>query len=68
MKVNNFPKLNEKQTKAILKEMKNNPSLLWDGEYGFYSNGNVVIDVCWNFDFCQTIYKIQFDINGKIVN
>ena len=65
--VNNFPRPNEAQTKAILKEMQNNPSLLWDGEYGFYSSGVVIIDVSWDFDKTQTIYKVKFDLNGKRV-
>lgn len=66
MIVNNFPRPTELQIKAVLSTLQVNPSLCWDGGYGFYSNGVVIITVYWESDPKQTEYKIKFDVNGKL--
>jgi len=58
---------NSLQIKSVYELLEKNNSLIWDGTFGFYSNGNSLIRVSWSFDNEKTVYKIEFDINGKII-
>jgi hypothetical protein len=51
------------QSEVANKLTNNNTSLKWNGIYGFYSNGDVVINVYWNFDK-ETTYNITIKSNG----
>jgi hypothetical protein len=62
----NNPKLNDLQIKGILEELQKNPSLRWDGNYSFYSNGVCVIRVFWDFDESKKDYEIKFNLDGSI--
>jgi|AntDeeMinimDraft_5_1070356.scaffolds.fasta_scaffold21095_2 hypothetical protein len=57
-------KLNEYQIKQQNDIFKNNPSLKSDFQIGWYSNGDAVIDVFWDFK-PENIYKITLFMNPK---
>ena len=56
---------NSKQVLKAQEILKGNPSINWDGIFGFYSNGTVVMDISWNWEK-DKLYKINIDRNGNI--
>ena len=52
-----------KQVEAVYRILDKNPSLTWDGQFGFYSCGWVVITVYWDFAPDEAL-KITIDEKG----
>ena len=61
-----LPAVTDEQRRAINKFTQEN-SVKWDGKIGRYSNGEVTIDVVFDYDPEQITYKIKFDKVGRIV-
>lgn len=56
------------QNIAANKIVKSNPSLIWDGIFGYYSNGRVVMNVYWSFDESKNVYQVVLDRDGNQIN
>lgn len=56
----------EKQNISAQNIINTNPSLRWDGKFSHYSNGQVLMNVYWDFDKTKTNHKIVLNIDGTI--
>jgi len=54
------------QIEAVQRTLTNNPSMVWNGKFGFYSNGQIIIDIWWSFDEPKEIFKITYNKDGSI--
>jgi hypothetical protein len=45
--------------------LEKNPSLIWDGSFGFYSNGQCVMTVWWDFDKTKQEFKLTINPDGS---
>ena len=60
-------KTNLEQYQAAQSILRKNPSMRWDGKFGYYSNGHAIMDIYWIFDEPKEMFKITLNINGIIV-
>jgi len=56
--------VNREQVEAMTKIIKQNPSIVRCG-IGFYSSGDMVMKIYWDFDPTKKIYNINIDKDGK---
>lgn len=57
----------KEQNTAVQSLLQNNPSMCWDGTFGYYSTGQVSIHIYWSFDKTQEMFPITFNIDGTIL-
>jgi len=48
----------KEQNRAVQEILNNNPSMRWDGKFGHYSSGQVVITIHWDFDETKEEFEI----------
>lgn len=54
----------KEQNIACQEIINNNPSMRWDGKFGHYSNGQVVMTIHWDFDKTKEEFKIKLNTDG----
>ena len=56
----------KQQYKTANELLSTNPSMIWDGVFGLYSNGDVVMTIWWNFDGTKEKFKLTInpDVSG----
>jgi len=57
----------KEQIRAAQEIINNNQSMRWDGKFGHYSNGQVVMTVHWDFDKTKEEFKITLNRDGTQV-
>jgi len=57
----------EEQCRASQQILQNNPSMRWDCIFGFYSNGQAVMTIHWDFDETKEEFKITLNKDGTKV-
>tara|TARA_R110000851_G_C12805672_1_gene537933 strand:+ start:151 stop:339 length:189 start_codon:yes stop_codon:yes gene_type:complete len=45
--------------------LEKNPSMQWDGKFGFYSNGQCVMTIWWDFDETKEKFKLTINPDGS---
>lgn len=56
---------NKKQWEKIHWFFNNNSSAVWDGKFGWYSNGDLVCDFYWSFDESKENCKLTVKTDGS---
>lgn len=57
----------KEEIRAAQEIINNNPSMRWDGKFGHYSNGQVVMTIHWDFDETKEEFKITLNNDGTQV-
>lgn len=52
------------QNRAAQQIINDNPSMRWNGKFGYYSNGQVVMTIYWDFDETKEDFKIKLNPDG----
>jgi hypothetical protein len=58
-------KANKLQMETLNWFLNGNSSVVWDGKFGWYSNGTLCIDFYWSFDESKEMCKLRINRDGS---